>query len=227
MITDILRFTAIGAATVYLMSQVRKPSRWLGRFIVSDMNRRHSTLTDWGLNHIEIGKDFTVLDVGCGGGRTLNKLANLAVNGKIYGIDYAQGSLAASRAYNKDLVAAGQVLIEHASVSKLPFAADQFDLVTAIETQYYWPDLPGDMKEILRVLRPGGKVVIIAESYKGGKLEWLEGPLMRLLMMGASRLSPADQRELFTNAGYTSVQVVEDRAKRWICVIGQKPSPVQ
>jgi len=44
-----------------------------------------------------------------------------------------------------------------------------FDLVTAIETQYYWPDLVNDMREILRVLAPGGTLVIIAESYKNGK----------------------------------------------------------
>jgi SAM-dependent methyltransferase len=223
MLGEIIRLSVAVLACGYIMLQVRKPSRWVGRFMLRGMNKRHAPLTDWGLSHVEIRTHDTILDVGCGGGRTVNKLAKIATQGSVYGIDYAQGSLAASRAYNRELIADGQVRIDYASVSKLPFTGSQFDLVTAIETQYYWPNLPGDMSEILRVLKPGGKLVIIAENYKGGRFDWLEGPFMRLL--GSSRLTPNDQRNLFTNAGYSSVQIVEERGKGWICVIGTKSSP--
>lgn len=138
------------------MSQVRKPDRFAGRLFAILMNQSHSRLTDWGLMHIRIEKDFTILDVGCGGGRTIGKLAAMASNGKVYGIDYAAGSVATSRSHNKELIRSGQVEIEQAPVSNLPFAADTFDLLTAIETQYYWPDLPSDMREVLRVLKSGG-----------------------------------------------------------------------
>jgi len=226
MISKIIQLSAVALATGYMILQVRKPSRWLGRLTLREMNKRHSPLTDWGLSHVEIGAQDTILDVGCGGGRTINKLASIASHGSVFGVDYAQGSLAASRDYNRALIAEGRVRIEHSSVSKLPFPTGQFDLVTAIETQYYWPDLPGDMREILRVLKPGGKLVIIAESYKGARLDWIEGPLMRVLL-GSSRLSPADQRELFAKAGYVDVQVIEERNKGWICVIGAKPASGQ
>jgi SAM-dependent methyltransferase len=226
MISKIIQLSVIALATGYMMLQVRKPSRWLGRLTLREMNKRHVPLTDWGLSHVEIRAQDTILDVGCGGGRTINKLATIATPGSVFGVDYAQGSLAASREYNRELIGEGRVRIEYASVSKLPFPASHFDLVTAIETQYYWPDLPGDMREILRVLKPGGKLVIIAENYKGGRLDWLEGPLMRVLL-GSSRLSPADQRELFANAGYVDVQVLEERSKGWICVIGTRPASQQ
>jgi ubiquinone/menaquinone biosynthesis C-methylase UbiE len=94
------------------------------------------------------------MDVGCGGGRTLAKLGAKAA--QVYGIDYAAGSVATSHAHNKRMIAEGRVHVEQASVSRLPFADDKFDLVTAIETQYYWPNLRDDMKEIWRVLKPGG-----------------------------------------------------------------------
>ena len=226
MIGEIVRIGAVVVASGYMMLQVRKPSRWLGRVMLTVMNKSHASLTDWGLRHVEIRAQDTILDVGCGGGRTINKLASIAAQGSVFGIDYAQGSLAASRDYNRQLIAEGRVKIEHASVSKLPFPDCHFDLVTAIETQYYWPNLPGDMSEILRVLKPGGKLVVIAENYKGGRLDWLEGPLMRVLL-GSSRLSPADQRELFANAGYVDVQVMEERNKGWICVIGTRPASLQ
>src|SRR5580704_16638285 len=113
------------------------------------MNITHSGVSDWGLRHVVIEKDFTILDVGCGGGRTIEKLARLTPEGRIYGVDYASGSVAASRGRNARLIQAGRVEIKQASVSRLPFPDDTFDLVTAIETQYYWPDLTADMKEIL------------------------------------------------------------------------------
>lgn len=56
----------------------------------------------------------------------------------------------------------GRVEIQKASVSQLPFSDNKFDLVTAVETQYYWPDLDKDMEEILRVLKPGGTLIVIA-----------------------------------------------------------------
>ncbi len=56
------------------------------------MNISHSGLTDWGLKHVSIEKRFTILDVGCGGGRTIQKLAAIATEGMLYGVDYAKGS---------------------------------------------------------------------------------------------------------------------------------------
>ena len=53
------------------------------------MNRSHSSVTDWGLKHVQIDEHFTILDVGCGGGRTIEKLAALATKGMVYGVDYA------------------------------------------------------------------------------------------------------------------------------------------
>jgi ubiquinone/menaquinone biosynthesis C-methylase UbiE len=184
------------------------------------MNRSHSNLTDWGLKHVLIEKHFRILDIGCGGGRTIQNLAAVATDGELYGVDYAAGSVSASRAKNADMIKTGRVDIQQASVSQLPFPDDKFDLVTAIETQYYWPDLINDMKEILRVLKPGGKLLVVAENYKGGKYDFLQWPVMKLLR--SSHLSPSDQRELFSAAGYTNVELFEERSKGWICGIGRK-----
>ncbi len=208
-------------ACVYVAVQVRKPDRFAGRLIAAMMNQSHSKLTDWGLSHVPIADDFNALDVGCGGGRTIEKLANAASHGHVSGVDYAPGSVAASRAHNKNLIDAGRVNIQKASVSALPFAADTFDLVTAIETQYYWPDLPNDMRETLRVLKPGGTLTVIAETYQGGSRDAVIGTVMKLL--GSPSLGVKEHRELFLQAGYTDVEVHEEPKKGWICVTGKKP----
>lgn len=218
-----LRVGLILTATIYLATQVRRPSKWLGRPFVWLMNATHSRLTDWGLEHAEIGKNFTILDVGCGGGRTIQKLVAVACEGRVYGVDYAEGSVAMSRRKNAESIQAGHVKIKQASVSQLPFADNKFDLVTAVETQYYWPDLPSDMQEILRVLKPGGTLLIVAETYKNGAGNSVYGPVMKLL--GSRSLGVEDQRQLFCEAGYQDVQIFEERGKGWICARGQKALP--
>jgi SAM-dependent methyltransferase len=205
---------------VYALNQVRKPSRWFGRLFLWMMNHSHSGLTDWGLKHVQVEKNFTILDVGCGGGRTIQKLAARAPEGMVYGVDYADGSVAASQAKNAQLIDAGRVEVKQASVSQLPFPADKFDLVTAVETQYYWPDLVKDMQEILRVLKPGGKLIVIAESYKRGAYNWLQRPVMKFLK--SSNLDVDDHRRLFSAAGYTEIEIFEERTKGWFGGIGQK-----
>jgi SAM-dependent methyltransferase len=210
------------AAMLYALHQVRKPAKWAGRFFLWAMNKSHSALTDWGLSHIQIEKNFVILDVGCGGGRTIQKLAALAPEGTVYGVDYAKGSVAASRAKNACLIRTGRVEIKEASVSQLPFPNDQFDLVTAVETQYYWPDLVKDMQEILRVLKPGGTLIIIAESYKDGAYNRVQRPIMMLLK--SANLDVDEHRGLFSTAGYTDIQILEERKRGWILAMGKKPT---
>jgi len=215
----VLRYVVAIAGVVYVGRQVKKPTRFVGRLFARLMNDSHSALTDWGLAHIEIAKSATILDVGCGGGRTMEKLAHIAAS--IYGVDYASGSIGESQSHNKRLIAEGRVHVERASVSQLPFGNDFFDVATAIETQYYWPDVANDMREILRVLKPGGHLMIVAESYKGGRNDWLLGTVMRLI--GSNRLGIEDQRSLFQSAGYIEFEPFEELRKGWLCCIGRKP----
>lgn len=208
-----------------LLNQCRKPSGWLGRLNLWAMNRRHSQVTDWGLKHISIDSHDTILDVGCGGGMTVHKLAAIARDGKIYGIDYSEESVNASHRTNQQWIELGRVEIRHGSVSQLPFADRTFNLVTAAETHYYWPDLPADMQEVLRVLKPGGTLIIIAEAYKGGKYDKLLQRLAELQkIMSYAHLSVDEHSELFSSAGYSDVKVFEEYEKGWVCVTGRKPS---
>jgi ubiquinone/menaquinone biosynthesis C-methylase UbiE len=187
------------------------------------MNSGHSKLTDWGLEHISIENHHTILDVGCGGGRTVGKLAAIATQGKVYGVDYSNESVAATKRTNARWIDLGRVQIRHGSVSQLPFLDGMFDLVTAVETHFWWPSLPGDIREVFRVLKPGGTLVLIAEIYKGKNTMAAKLAEKSTSRRGMTLLSVDEHRELLANAGYSNVQVVEDRGKGWICGIGRKP----
>lgn len=187
------------------------------------MNVSHSKLTDWGLAHVTIENHHTILDIGCGGGRTVSKLAAIATQGKVFGVDFSEESIAATKRTNARCMAAGRVEVHHGSVSQLPFPDGLFDLVTAVETHFWWPNLPTDMREIFRVLKPGGHLIIIAEIYKGANTTVAKLAEKYASRTGMKLLSVDEHRELFANAGYSEVQVTALPDKAWICAIGKKP----
>jgi ubiquinone/menaquinone biosynthesis C-methylase UbiE len=218
----ILRLVLLILLFVWVSRQVRKPSGPLGRRLVRAMNLGHSTMTDWGLQQVMVPKNAAILDVGCGGGRTVQRLAALAPEGKVIGLDYSVASVAVSRDTNAQEIEAGRVQIEQGSVAALPFPDRTFDIITAVETHYYWPDLPANVREVLRVLKPGGTFALIAETYRGGPFRLVYGIVMPLLR--AAFLSDAEHRDLLTQAGFTEVATQHVSGKNWICATGRRPA---
>jgi ubiquinone/menaquinone biosynthesis C-methylase UbiE len=217
----ILTVTVTVVAVGLVVVQCRKP-RWLvGRLFVWLMNRSHSGLTTWGLSHVSIGKGDTILDVGCGGGKTIDRLAAVATEGRVYGIDHSEESVAAARRTNRELITAGRVDIRSGSVSQMPFPDRTFNLITAVETHYYWPEPAADLREVLRVLKPGGTLVLIAEVYRTPRLGWLNQLIMKLL--GGSCMTVREHAEMLESAGYARIEMFEE-SKGWLCAVARKAS---
>jgi ubiquinone/menaquinone biosynthesis C-methylase UbiE len=187
------------------------------------MNKSHSKLTDWGLSHLSVQPNYTILDVGCGGGRTISKLAALATQGKVFGVDYSADSVAVSQKFNASSIALGRVEIRQASVSQLPFPDNAFDLVTAVETHFWWPDLPSNLREVLRVIKPGGQFAIIAEVYKGATAAASRLVERFAPQTGIKMLTPNEHRDILDAAGFTAIQIDAKPEKGWICATAEKP----
>src|SRR4029079_18042977 len=114
-------------ALVLVVGQCRKPRGWVGRFYAWLMGGRHAGVTAWGLSHVVVAPQFVILDVGCGGGGAIERLAAIASEGSVDGIDYSRASVAAARSRNRAAITDGKVEIRQASVSALPFADGTFD----------------------------------------------------------------------------------------------------
>jgi len=201
-----------------ILKQARMPTGRSGTFCARLMNIGHSNVTRWGLSHISINKDDTILDIGCGGGKTINTLAKIATEGKVYGIDYSEISVAVSTNTNKRLIDKGQVKILHASVDSLPFSDDIFDLVIAVESYYFWPDLINNLKEIRRVLKTGGSLILVNEMYRDERFEKRNSNLARI--GNFTYHLPEEYRAFLRDASYSSIKIEVLENKNWITAIG-------
>lgn len=202
------------------MSQFKRPTGVQGRAIAALMNRDHHDLSNWGLSQLQIKPDFVVLDVGCGGGRTIGKLARLVTQGYVFGIDYSKDMVQYSKEQNLQVIKEERMGLIQASVENLCFPEDFFDLVTAVETYYFWPNVQNAFKEIRRVLKPSGKLLIVSEMVKDGKYEVENAETVK--KCGVHLLTLPEIENLLSCAKFSVVKVFKKPDSVWNTIIATK-----
>jgi len=99
--------------------------------------------------------DLRILDVGCGTGLNMKYLAQY---GAVTGVDLSSTALQFSRQR-------GETRLIKAPIEHLPFAENTFDLVTALDIIEHLDDDWAALREIARVLKPGGRAVVLVPAY--------------------------------------------------------------
>ena len=195
----------------------RKPQGLGGKIMVAMMNSGHSAMADWGFLFVHISETASVLDCGCGGGANIKKLLEKCPKGTVKGIDYSEVSVEKSRKVNAKAIRGGRCEVLQANVMELPFEPESFDLVTAFETIYFWPDLLQSFREVYRVLKTGGTVFICNESNGDTNKDdkWIE-------KIGGMTIYNGDQiKAVLEQAGFSGIRI-EKNDKGWICVSAEK-----
>lgn len=148
-----------------LVEQSGTPSGFLGVIMTRIMNVMDSGLNNWALRHFDC-KEGKALDIGCGGGKTLQILSKKYPKAKFYGIDHSQTAVKTAIKLNEKRVKEGNIIIKKASVSAIPYPDNNFNYITAVRNHYFWPDLAADLCEVYRVLAKNGSLIILGETYK-------------------------------------------------------------
>lgn len=204
-----------------LIINARKPVGELGQQILDRMNESHERMAQWGVTHLDIKKDSKILDIGCGGGRNIQRFSQLISDeGRVVGIDYSEVSVEKSFELNKEAIERGIVNVLHGSVSEMPFYDGTFDIVTGFETIYFWPDLINDLREVNRVLKKGGIVFFCNEAvYREGEMEKYDD-LVELLDM---KIYPEEVlKESLEIAGFGDFKSYVNDENNWICITARK-----
>ena len=196
----------------------RRPEGDAGLEMLARMNESHARLVDWGLTHIDLHASDTVLDIGCGGGNMLARMAERVTEGHLTGIDYAETSVEASRKFNTALVDAGRMEILHGSVEALPFADAHFDAVVTVESFYFWPSPEKSLEEVARVVKKGGTFLLLAEIY--GRDDLPEDIRAKVVGYDLTNPTPEEFERLFRAAGFSEVTLHFKDGEYWIAVCG-------
>ncbi len=194
-------------------SQCARPEGSLGRAMLCFMNYTHAPLTNWGLKLVQVKDGWTMLDVGCGGGFTIRRLLNRSKDAHVYGIDISEESVTKAKKVNAEVLNK-QVFVTQGSAERLPYNNEIFDLVTAVETVYFWPNLPDCLQEVRRVLKPGGKFAIMVEVVDSDS-KWTS------VVEGMTAYTPEQLEALLVDAGFVQTEIHRKKPS-YATIIGLK-----
>jgi ubiquinone/menaquinone biosynthesis C-methylase UbiE len=159
------------------------------------MERRHWHTAKHCLARMPVESGDVVLDLGCGSGYAARALRGAAGAGRAYGLDGSGEMLRNARAYTDD-DAVGYV---RGDFDDLPFAADALDHCFSMEAFYYASDPRRTLRELVRVLRPGGTFYCAVDYYEENvhSHAWQDD-----IDVEMTRWSAAEYRAAFREAGF-------------------------
>ncbi len=200
------------------VNQTRKPEGFLGRMMIIGMNSGHAKMADWGMGHLENLAPKAVADLGCGGGRNAAELLRRYPDATVTAIDYSPLSVEKAGALNAGAISKGRCIVLQNDVSDLTLESGKYDLATAFETVYFWPGLEKCFGQVFKVLRQGGRFLIVNES--DGTDE--TGRKYEKIIDGMKVYTAADIEKALISAGFSSVRTHHHGSRPWIAVCATK-----
>lgn len=191
-----------------------------GSIMLSLMNVGHRGSAKWAFTHLPLKQHDHILDIGCGGGKNIARMLKQVPNGHVTGLDYSGVSVLKSLLVNAKAVQKGRVRILEGGVSQMPFADNGFDIVTAFETIYFWPDLQHDFAEVYRVLKPGGLFFICNNLQETGNGETSANFWAKTI--GLNLYANANLKVMLERSGFCRPELISDHKQKKLCLLAYK-----
>ena len=145
----------------FLAAQLCQLSGLFGKFMMADFLRKHNEeMNQFAVEQLDIKATDKALDIGFGGGVTIEEMLRKIDTGKIYGIEFSQVMVEQAKQKFKAEIESDKVSVEFGDVKQLPFAESTFDKICTVNTIYFWDEPLTNLKEIKRVLKSDGKLVV-------------------------------------------------------------------
>lgn len=145
----------------FISEHARNARGLLGRLIAFIMARETWRQNLRVMDALRIEPADHVLDIGCGHGRSLAELAARAPRGRISGVDPSHLMVEIATQRSRSLIEAARVEVVPSGAETLPFPDNFFDKAQCVHVLYFWEDLEGPLREIARVLKPGGRLGLL------------------------------------------------------------------
>ncbi len=148
------------------------PEGLVGRVVGQLMAVKNGRRSRFALELLGPSASEYVLEIGFGPGVDLRRLSRaVGDGGSVCGVDVSEVMLAQASQRNRRAIERGQMTLELASATQLPFAERSFDAVYATNSAQFWPDLAAGMREVARCLKPGGRCAIVVQPMRRGATE--------------------------------------------------------
>ena len=207
------------ANLVKYYSRSRHPKGFWGKRVLKEMNGdAHAALPEWALDKFQINEGFSILDIGCGGGANIRRMLALEPTATATGIDISPLSLAKTLDENYHAYVDKRFVVMGGNIMQMPFAREVFDVATAFETIYYWPSLDSGIIEAMRVVKPGG-IIVIANEMDGLSPE---DDILAHKVGGMRVYTPEEIEQSMAESGLEDIKVWQDEERHFVCVIGKK-----
>ncbi len=123
------------------------------------------------IDALEIGPTDVVLELGFGPGCAIERLAELAPRGKIFGVDPSEEMLIRASRRNSRAIAEGRVRLMQGRIEDARLRPSSIDKILAVNVVYFFDESGGELDEARRLLKPGGKMAIYATD-KSAMSRW-------------------------------------------------------
>jgi len=184
------------------MSQFGKPTGFLGRLLAKGMAWGHRDFYKNTAKALDLRDDDKYLEIGFGSGLFIKKYASHVA--RIAGLDYSEDMVNLATSINENLIKSGKAEFVQGNVLSLPWKNDEFSVVVAIETFFFWPEPLKSLKEIFRVLAPGGRLVIeMAFNKDDGQDHTKQVKKHEMKLYSAEEM-----KQLLTDAGFSDIDFV-------------------
>lgn len=175
-------------------------NRWAEAGRGEGMEQDHLPITLPVLEKMQLGPADNVLDAGCGAGWLSRRLAKLVPDGRVVGMDVSDEMIRHARRASVDFE---NLMFVTGEVQEIPWEPNFFSHAISVESSYYWPDPAAGIRDIFRVLQPGGSAWILINYYRDNPHSHQWGDL---LAVKTHLLSAEEWSEFFRSAGFGKVQ---------------------
>ena len=199
----------------YLARQFATPCGLIGRWLIAPwLDRIGAAMNRLTLEQLGVGRNDDALEVGFGGGALLAELLD-ATTGRVIGVDISEAMVERARRRFRGVA---RLQLHRASIEKLPLADASVERACSVNNLYFWPDPAAGMRELARVVRPGGRLAIAFEPPE----ELRKWPGHRF---GFRLFEEVEVRRLMEAAGFSRIRCAEGRGRkpdRFLCLTGAR-----
>lgn len=202
----------------FFWRQFGNPSGWFGRRIGRGMARSNEYDARWTISLLGIQPASSVLEIGFGPGVSSQLASEQASEGLVVGIDHSATMVQAAAERNAAAVRTGRLQLKQGDVASLPYPEASFDIAFSLHSIYFWPNALDAVRELKRVLKPGGLLAITIQPRDKWAPMQQRGSRLVSLYLGPELAA------LFTRAGLRDVRVESspNPEKPLECVLGRK-----